>query len=126
VAAVARACAAFQPGDTAVLLDSRAANEWTQVLRGTCSVPSLVLKVPRGQPVPAETLALVVRSINDAGRRPVLVTAESPDPLAAVGASPRQVVDLRTREDQRLLERRPDGLAPLAVQLWIAPAPALG
>ena len=51
---------------------------------------------------------------------------ESPDPLVALGASPRQVVDLHTREDQRLLERRPDGLASLAVQLWIAPAPALG
>jgi hypothetical protein len=123
VAAVARACAAFQPGEVAVLLDSRAANEWTQVLRGTCSVPSLVLKVPRGQSVPAETLARVVRSISAAGRRPVLVSAESPAPLVAVGASPRQVVHLRTREDQRLLERRPDGLAPLDVDLWIAPAP---
>jgi hypothetical protein len=106
-----------------VLLDSRAANEWTQVLRGPCSVPSLVLRVPRGESVPASTLALVVRSISDAGRRPVLVTAESPQPLLALGASPRQVVDLRTTEDQRLLERRPDGLAPLSVDLWIAPAP---
>jgi hypothetical protein len=33
------------------------------------------------------------------------------------------VVDLATTEDQRLLERRPDGLAPLSVDLWIAPAP---
>jgi hypothetical protein len=123
VAAVARACAAFEPGETAVLLDSRAANEWTQVLRGPCSVPSLVLRVPRGQSVPASTLALVVRSISDAGRRPVLVTAESPQPLLALGASPRQVVDLATTEDQRRLERRPDGLAPLSVDLWIAPAP---
>ncbi|HET8615719.1 MAG TPA: hypothetical protein VFL94_09360 [Actinomycetales bacterium] len=123
VAAVARACAAFEPTDTAVLLDSRAANEWTQVLRGPCLVPSLVLKVPRGQPVPLDELAPVVRSIRDAGRRPVLVTAESPDPLAALGAHPRQVVDLRTTEDQRLLDRRPDGLAPLDVDLWVAPAP---
>jgi hypothetical protein len=123
VAAVARACAAFEPGDTAVLLDSRAANEWTQVLRGPCSVPSVVLRVPRGQAVSASTLALVVRSISDAGRRPVLVTAESPEPLVALGATPRQVVDLRTVEDQRLLERRPDGLTPLSVELWVAPAP---
>jgi hypothetical protein len=123
VAAVSRACVAFQPGDTAVLLDSRAANEWTQVLRGPCVTPSLVLKVPRGQPVPPAALAPVVQAIRDAGRRPVLVTAESPDPLLALGAQPRQVVDLRTTEDQRLLERRPDGLEPLDVDLWVAPAP---
>ena len=123
MAAVARACAAFEPGDTAVLLDSRSANEWTQVLRGPCSVPSVVLRVPRGQAVSASTLAFVVRSISDAGRRPVLVTAESPEPLVALGATPRQVVDLRTVEDQRLLERRPDGLTPLSVELWVAPAP---
>jgi hypothetical protein len=122
VAAVARACAAFEPGDTAVLLDSRAANEWTQVLRGPCSVPSLALRVRRGESVPASTLTLVVRSISDAGRRPLLVTAESPAPLVALGATPRQVVDLATFEDQRLLERRPDGLARLSVNLWIAPA----
>jgi hypothetical protein len=123
VAAVSRACAAFQPGDTAVLLDSRAANEWTQVLRGPCSVPSLVLKVPRGQPVPRATLDRVAAAIRQAGRRPVLVTAESPDPLVGLGARPRQVVALRTTEDQRLLERRPDGQAPLDVDLWIVPAP---
>jgi hypothetical protein len=124
VAAVARACDAFEPTDTAVLLDSRAANEWTQVLRGPCGVPSLVVRVPRGQAVPQATLDRVVRAVRDAGRRPVLVTAESPDRLRSVGARPRQVVDLRTSEDQRWLERRPDGLTALDVDLWIAPAPA--
>lgn len=123
VAAVAEACAAFEPADTAILLDSRAANEWTQVLRGPCAVPSLVLEVPRGEPVPQATLEHVVQSIREVGRRPVLVTAESPDPLRALGADPRQVVQLRTHEDQRLLERRPDGEAPLDVDLWLAPAP---
>jgi hypothetical protein len=123
VAAVERACTAFEPVDTAVLLDSRAANEWTQVLRGVCGVPSLVLRVPRGQPVPTAALDPVVQAVRDAGRRPVLVTAESPDPLRSLGAEPRQVVDLRTTEDQRFLVRRPDGLAALSVELWIAPAP---
>ncbi len=123
VAAVTRACTAFAPTDTAVLLDSRAANEWPQVLRGVCGVPSLVLRVPRGQPVPVATLSRVVQAVRDAGRRPVLVTAESPGPLQSLGAVPRQVVDLRTSEDQRLLTRRPDGLAPLDVDLWVAPAP---
>jgi hypothetical protein len=32
------------------------------------------------------------------------------------------VVRLRTVEDQRLLTRRPDGDAPLSVDLWLARA----
>jgi hypothetical protein len=121
VAALRRACAAFGPSDTAVLLGSRAANEWPQVLRGVCGVPSLVVRWSPTRPVPQATLDRVVEGIAAAGRRPVLVTADAAQVLTAVGARPRQVVDLRTTEDARLLTRRPASGVPLDVDLWVAP-----
>jgi hypothetical protein len=62
-----------------------------------------------------------VNGIAAAGRRPVLVTADGAQVLAAVGAAPRQVVALRTTEDARLLTRRPADAVPLDVDLWVAP-----
>jgi hypothetical protein len=121
VAALRRACAAFGPSDTAVLLGSRSANEWPQVLRGVCGVPSLTVRSSPTEPVSRGTLDRVVQGIAAARRRPVLVTADGPQVLAAVGARPRQVVDLRTTEDARLLTRRPAGGVPLDVDLWVAP-----
>lgn len=122
VAAVRAACSAFAPGDTAVLVDSRAANEWTQVLRGVCDVPTVVVRSTAAVPADARTVLEVARAVVNAGRRPVVVSAGSPDAVARLGARPRKVVDLRTVEDQRLLTRRPEGGAPLDVELWVAPA----
>ena len=120
VEAVRRACAAFGPLDTAILVDSRAANEWPQVLRGVCEVPSLVIRPRKGR-LDAAAVRQVAAAISAAGRRPVLVTAESPDPIAALGLTPRQVVQVETIEDQRLLKRRPAGSALLDVDLWLGP-----
>ncbi len=120
VEAVRRACAAFGPLDTAILVDDRAANEWPQVLRGVCEVPSLVIRPRKGR-LDAAAVRQVAAAISSAGRRPVLVTAESPDPIAALGLTPRQVVQVRTIEDQRLLKRRPAGSALLDVDLWLGP-----
>jgi len=120
VAAVRRACAAFGPADTAVLLGSRAGNEWPQVLRGVCGVPALAVRATRARAVPPGTLDRVVRGIEAAGRRPVLVTADGERVLSDVGARARRVVDLRTTEDARLLTRRPGAGVPLDVDLWLA------
>ncbi|WP_157371446.1 hypothetical protein [Angustibacter sp. Root456] len=122
VAAVQRACAAFGPADSAILLDSRAANEWTQVLRGVCSVPTVVVRATSATPADRATVLALAQAIARTGRRPVLVAAESPDAVRRVGAEPTHVVHLATIEDQRLLTRRPDGAAALGVDLWLAPA----
>jgi hypothetical protein len=123
VAAVRTACAAFGPLDTAVLVDSRAANEWPQVLRGVCRVPSLVVRQRERRP-DVEAVQAVSRAITVAGRRPILVSATSADALVQLGATPRQVVSVATTEDQRLLTRRPDGAASLRVDLWTGPVPS--
>lgn len=124
VGAVRAACDALAPGDTAVLVDSRAANEWTQVLRGVCGTPSVVVRPLRAGGVSRPdvgTVRAVATAVTAAGRRPVLVAAESAQALTTLGVTPTQVVSLSTTEDQRLLTRRPGGSAALRVDLWLGP-----
>ncbi len=122
VSVVNQACDAFAPSDTAILVDSRAANEWPQVLRGVCDVPTVVVRSSAAEPADAATVLAVARAVVAAGRRPVVVSAGSAEAVARLGAAPEHVVHLRTVEDQRLLTRRPDGGAALDVDLWVAPA----
>jgi len=122
VAALDDACRAFAPGDTAILVDGRAANEWTQVLRGVCSVPTVSVHASPGHPADGATVVAVARAVVAAGRRPVVVSAGSADAVARLGAVPTHAVHLVTTEDQRLLTRRPEGSARLTVDLWVASA----
>ncbi len=120
--AVAGACAAFERGDVALLLDDRAANEWTQVVRGQCGVPSLATTATlrRDPEALAASTAEVARLVAASGRRLVLVATRSTAVLDSVGAEAvREVVDLTVQEDPRLLERRPERLVPLAVTMWV-------
>ncbi|HYT10269.1 MAG TPA: hypothetical protein VEL73_06365, partial [Mycobacteriales bacterium] len=61
-----------------------------------------------------------VARVRAAGLRPVLV-AQSGEPLPRLtSAVQRQLVDLDTLEQQRLLASSPRGLAPLSIELWTA------
>ena len=54
------------------------------------------------------------------GARLVLLSADSDEALSTLGASEvDQVLDTRVREDARLLERRPDHLVELPLQVWL-------
>ena len=64
---MARACDAFGPDDTAVLVDSRAANEWTQVLRGVCDVPTVVVASSSAKPADVATVVAVSKAVLAAG-----------------------------------------------------------
>jgi hypothetical protein len=121
-AAVDQACAAFAPGDVALLVDARARQEWTAVLREACSVPAFgVPGVATDRAATSGEVADAVARVRAAGHRPVLV-AQAPEPLLRLTGQPaRQVVDLDTAEHERLLRSSPRGLAPLSVELWLAP-----
>ncbi len=129
VAAVHAVCRSFRPGDVAVLVGERAANEWPQVIRGTCSVPALVVRVPHtstqtaaGQQALAGALDRVLPKVRAGGRHVVLVSDRG-ELLASLGLTPTHLVNLQTTEDARLLTRRPEAAVPLVVTLWSAPAP---
>jgi FtsH-binding integral membrane protein len=122
-------CASFRPGDVAVAVGERTTNEWLQVLRGICDVPTLGLHVrdtststEAGRARLATALDRVLPEVQAGGGRVVLV-ADREDLLRSLGVSPTQLVLVHTLEDQRLLTQRPSGSEPLDINLWSAPAP---
>jgi hypothetical protein len=120
-AAVDTACAAFAPGEVALMVDARARQEWTAVLREACDVPAFSVPGTGTDDVatPAQVAEVAAR-VRAAGGVPVLV-AQSGDPLPKLTSAPqRQVVDLDTQEFQRLLLSVPVKLTPLSVELWRA------
>ena len=136
-AALARACASFAAGDVALAVDPRSRNEWPQLLRGSCGVPTASIVVATRDGAPGSeaywtTLAAAVQRqaerVRAAGGRPVLVAAggdtDAVEVLRRLGvAEPRVVADLRTGEDERVLEERPDGMQHIDVRLVTGVAP---
>jgi hypothetical protein len=125
LAAVEQVCRSFSDGDLALMVDSRAANEWPQVLRGQCGVPALSTTAAlRRSPAALESAVGQVSAAAQAhGLRLVVLGAESDEALHAVGAARiHQVLDTTVLEDQRLLEARPDGLDELPLRVWVGTA----
>ncbi|GAA4398095.1 hypothetical protein GCM10023168_03770 [Fodinibacter luteus] len=124
LAAVEQVCATLEDGDVVIAVDSRAANEWPQVVRGMCGVPAL--STTAGLHRDADALASTVREVADAvsarGGRLVLLAADGPEALDELGVAPAPVVDTVVREDEHVLERRPVRTDPLPVRVWLAPA----
>ncbi len=116
LAAIERSCSGFAPDESAIMIDNRAANEWTQVLRGMCSVPTVVVRDDRQLP-------RVVAAIRAVGRSPVLVAGDSAQSLSAWGVTPKLLVNQRSTDHQRRLAERPSGSVSLRYLLWRASAP---
>ncbi|MFC7491582.1 MULTISPECIES: hypothetical protein [unclassified Knoellia] len=126
LASVEGVCASFRDGDVVLAIDSRAANEWPQVVRGQCGRAALSTTQTLRQDPPrlATTVAAIDRAVTARGGRLVLLAAEGTTQLEALRANDiRQVSDVFVAEDDRLLEQRPDGLVPLSLEVWTA-APA--
>jgi hypothetical protein len=122
LAAVDRVCSAMRPGDVALMVDSRAANEWPQVLRGYCGVAALSTTTALRQDPPRLRAAVdrVADGVASTGGRLVLVAADSTDALSGLGLDIAVVAaDTTVREDARLLEERPDALVDLPIQVWL-------
>ncbi len=125
LAAVDAVCAALSPGDVVLAVDSRAANEWPQVVRGMCGVPALsTTSGLRSDPEQlASTVATLSRDVGSRGGRLVLLSADSADAITRLGGDPNQVVDTTVREDEHVLEQKPSHTDPLPIRAWLAPAP---
>jgi hypothetical protein len=119
VAALRELCASIPRNVTIIIIDYPTAQEFSQVIRGTCGVPVAWMA---DQPISAVQSA--IGSISAAGRRPLLV-AGSERRLLPFGGSPVRVLDLATTEDPRDLTQLPTSLQPVRYQIWIAePVPA--
>ena len=128
LAAVEQVCDALGADDVVLAVDSRAANEWPQVVRGMCGVPALSLtsRLRSDEQLLASTVSSVAAGVAERGGRLVLLAADSSEALEAleaVGARGAEVVDVTVREDEHVLERRPVRTDPLPLRVWLAPAP---
>ncbi|HET6968521.1 MAG TPA: hypothetical protein VFI44_09600 [Ornithinibacter sp.] len=125
LAAVDEVCRSLSPGDVVLAVDSRAANEWPQVVRGMCAVPTLSLTsgVRSDEQRLASTVDAVAAGVAERGGRLVLLAADSTEALDGLGLTPSSVTDVTVREDEHVLERAPDRTDPLPVAVWLAPAP---
>jgi hypothetical protein len=139
VAAASSLCAAIGPSASVVFVSASAAAEFAPVVRGLCgqpaalvaaapslspAAPSLSPAVPSLSPAapslsPAATIERVVTSIEQAGRRPVLL-GPSRAGLSLFGVVPRRVVALRTTGDPEVLTGPPAGPWPVSYTLWMA------
>jgi hypothetical protein len=119
--AVRALCGAIPGSSSVVFLDSTAAAEFTQVIRGMCGVPAAAA----AGATPGQVEA-VTGGITRAGRHPLLL-ATNPSELTAYGTQPRKVLDLTTAQDAHLLTQPPASTWPVRYVLWIsAPGGAVG
>ena len=118
LAAARAVCARLRPGEVVVGLDTRARNEWPQLIRGICGRPAGSFAGPPDR-LPSAVPRVLAR-IRAAGGRPVLIAANSPAALTDLGLTAVPVLALDSTEDQRYLTRRPDGVQRLDVDLWLA------
>lgn len=126
--AVEGLCLQLGEDDVVLSVDSRAANEWPQVVRGQCGRASLstTTALRRDPARLAEAVTTIQRVLEPSGRRLVLLAADSPEALEALGVTVRPALDTTVLEDARLLERRPDHLVTLPLQVWVGTGPVSG
>jgi hypothetical protein len=111
-------CTAIPPGSSVVIIDWGTADKFTEVVRGMCGDPAARINYPD-----AGNVARVIRGIEQAGRRPVLLAARKSQ-LAPYGGRISQVMKLRTTQDAHTLTTAPVSTWPLALNVWMSePSP---
>jgi hypothetical protein len=95
-----------------VILDQGAAEQFGQVIRGMCDVPTGVMAGAS----PAEVQA-VLSGITAAGRHPVLIGSGSAE-FTRDGFSPSKVLDLTTTQDAHDLTQPPTAPWRFRYVLW--------
>jgi hypothetical protein len=119
--AVSRLCSALGPSATVVIVAASVAQQFTQVIRGTCGVPVAWI-VGR----PAGDVQSVLSDIERTGRRPVLLGARPSQLYPYGGGSPVEVLNLFTSQDPHTLTQPPTTLSPAHYVVWMSSLNASG
>ena len=115
-------CAAIPKDSSVVIIDGPVADRLTEDVRGMCGVPAARI-TPSGRPPDASVVQGVVRDIQQAGRRPVLLAAKASE-LKPYGGLVRKVMALNTTMDSSTLMAPPRTTGPLRLTVWMwEPAP---
>jgi hypothetical protein len=118
VKAVDGLCAAIPPGSSVVIIDGPIADRLTEAVRGMCGDPA-----SRATPPNVTNTEEVVRGIQQAGRRPVLLAASASE-LKPYRGLVRKVMTLNTTMDSNTLIAPPRTTWPLRLSVWMwEPAP---
>ncbi|HET9079402.1 MAG TPA: hypothetical protein VFO01_02640 [Trebonia sp.] len=118
VSAAASLCAAIGSSASVLFVNSSTAASFAPAVRGLCGQPA-ALVVPSS----AAALEQAVHSVEQTGRRPV-VLGPSQSSVAIFGVAPRPVISLQTRGDAEVLTGPPAGNWPVTYSLWLAAPPA--
>ena len=118
LAAVESLCASIPRNGSVVIINWPVAQQFSQVIRGMCGVPTAWMV---GQPPSA--VSGVLGAISRSGRRPVLLGASAGE-LAGFG-SPVQVLNLSTAGDPHELTQPPTGPSSVRFTIWMY-APSSG
>ena len=125
IAAASALCAAIGPSASVLVTDASTAATFTPVIRGLCGQPAALLVPGPSAAASAAALEQAVRSVEQAGRRPVLL-GPSRSSVSLPGAVPQQAVSLRTSGDAESLTGAPTGTWPVTYAAWLAVPPAAG
>jgi hypothetical protein len=117
LAAVDGMCAAIPGNSTVVIIDGPVADRLTQAVRGMCGEPA-VRVTPSRRPPPAAAIRAIVRNIERAGRRPVLLAAQASE-LRPYSGLVRKVMALKTTMDTSILTGPPRTTGPLRLSVWM-------
>jgi hypothetical protein len=114
LAAVNKLCGAIPADATVVVVDGRVADLLLENIRGECGVPAARLReisVPR--------IRQVIRGIEGAGRRAVLLGATKNEFNEYSDGTARQVMNLRTRLDGHDANGVPASTRPYSLVVWM-------
>jgi hypothetical protein len=113
IAAVERMCAALPRGSAVVILDKRAILRFTEVVRGMCGHPAAHIVPGPG------SVQQVVRGIQQAGRRPVLLASRR-SVLIPYGGTIKEIMNLRTARDPFIGTAAPLRPQWVTITLWMS------
>jgi hypothetical protein len=125
VAAASALCAAIGPSASVLVTDASTAATFAPVIRDLCGQPAALVVPGPTAAVSVAELEQAVRSVEQAGRRPVLL-GPSRASVSLPGAQPRQAVSLRTAGDAQSLTGAPTGTWPVSYAAWLAVPPSAG
>jgi hypothetical protein len=112
--AVRELCSAIGVDASVVIVDSTTADRFSQVVRGMCATPTTRID----DPTPGE-VSDVVKGIEQAGRRPVLLAGTQAQ-LSGYGGGARKVVDLLTAQDAHELTQPPTRTWLIHFVVWLS------
>jgi hypothetical protein len=119
IAAASALCAAIGPSASVLVTDASTAATFAPVIRGLCGQPAARVVSGPSTAAPAAELEQAVRSVEQTGRRPVLL-GPTRSSVSLPGTAAQQAVSLRTSGDAESLTGAPTGTSPVTYSAWLA------